>query len=41
MSPDKNAKNASYVKGASQGLYTTLKNLEPNNEVAAFLYYGA
>ena len=41
MSPDKNAKNASYVKGASQGLYTTLKNLEPNNEVAAFLDYGA
>ena len=41
MSPDKNAKNASYVKGASQGLYTTLKNLEPDNEVAAFLDYGA
>ena len=43
MSPDKNAKNASYTKSknSSQGLYTTLKNLEPDNEVAAFLDYGA
>jgi hypothetical protein len=41
MSPDKHAKDASYIKAKSQGLYTTLKNLEPDNEVAAFLDYGA
>ena len=41
MPPAKNAKNASYVKDASKGLITILKKLEADNEVSAFLDYGA
>ena len=39
--PGKNAKSASYVKGASKGLLDILKKLEADNEVASFLDYGA
>jgi len=39
--PAKNAKSASYVKGASKGLIDILKKLEADNEVASFLDYGA
>ena len=36
----KNAKDASFVKGASKGLLDIAKKLEPDNEVAAFLDFG-
>ena len=41
MPPAKDAKSASYVQGASKGLFDILKKLEADNEVASFLDYGA
>ena len=41
MPPAKDAKSASYVQGASKGLFDILKKLEADNEIASFLDYGA
>jgi len=40
MPAAKNAKDGSYVKGASKGLLDIAKKLEPDNEVSAFLDFG-
>jgi len=41
MPPAKDAKSASYVQGASKGLFDILKKLEADNEIASFLDYSA
>ena len=40
MPAAKEAKDGSYVKGASKGLLDIAKKLEPDNEVSAFLDFG-